>query len=520
VGTLVKTLQYGQAPADTPQLHEAFEAGLTVATAALGARHPSLVGGKPREGEGFRPEWSPIDRDLVIGEFGQATAADVDDAVAIAAAYAPAWGATDWRERVGITREAIDLMEERKAEIVAVSVLETAKNRLEAFGEVEELIGLVRLNCDQVEENDGFVYGLPGDGVSRYQEVLRPYGVWGIIAPFNFPFALAANPISAALLAGNCVVFKPAHQGALTGMLIHEIFTQAGVPAEAFHVLTGPGAVVGARIASHPDVGGVTFTGSYAVGMEIYRNRDGAPRPAICELGGKNPTLVSGRADLDKAAEGLMHGAFGFGGQKCASTSRAYVQRGVYDEFVELLRAKTDAIAIGDPREQGVYLGPAINDAAGERYEGAVAEARAVGRIVTGGERLTGGIFDRGNYVRPTIVEAPPSSWLWSKEIFVPFVVVEPYDALGDAIALANDTEFGLTAGFFSEDEEEIETFLDGIQAGVVYVNRRSSSTTGAWPGLQTFGGWKGSGTSGRSVGGRFYVAQYLREQSRTVIAS
>jgi hypothetical protein len=214
VGTLVKTLQYGQAPADTPQLHEAFEAGLTVATAALGARHPSLVGGKPREGEGFRPEWSPIDRDLVIGEFGQATAADVDDAVAIAAAYAPAWGATDWRERVGITREAIDLMEERKAEIVAVSVLETAKNRLEAFGEVEELIGLVRLNCDQVEENDGFVYGLPGDGVSRYQEVLRPYGVWGIIAPFNFPFALAANPISAALLAGNCVVFKPAHQGA------------------------------------------------------------------------------------------------------------------------------------------------------------------------------------------------------------------------------------------------------------------------------------------------------------------
>ena len=159
-------------------------------------------------------------------------------------------------------------MEQRKAEIIAVSVLETAKNRLEAFGEVEELIGLVRLNCDQVEENEGFVYGLPGDGVSRYQEVLRPYGVWGIIAPFNFPFALAANPISAALLAGNCVVFKPAHQGALTGQLIHEIFTQAGVPAEAFHVLTGPGAVVGARIASHPDVGGVTFTGSYAVGME------------------------------------------------------------------------------------------------------------------------------------------------------------------------------------------------------------------------------------------------------------
>jgi 1-pyrroline-5-carboxylate dehydrogenase len=344
--------------------------------------------------------------------------------------------------------------------------------------------------------------------------------VWGIIAPFNFPFALAANPISAALLAGNCVVFKPAHQGALTGMLIHEIFLQAGIPADAFHILTGPGAVVGARIASHPDVGGITFTGSYAVGIQINRNREGAPRPAICELGGKNPTVVSDKADLDKAAEGMMHGSFGFGGQKCASTSRAYIQRSVYEEFVDLVRSKAEDLVIGNPLEKGVYLGPLINDAAGERYEAAVAEARAVGRIVTGGERLTGGFYDRGNYVQPTIVEAPETSWLWKREIFTPFITVEPYDDLDDAIARANDTEFGLTAGFFSEDEGEIERFLDGIQAGVVYVNRRSSSTTGAWPGLQTFGGWKASGTSGRSVGGRFYVAQYMREQSRTVIAS
>jgi 1-pyrroline-5-carboxylate dehydrogenase len=316
------------------------------------------------------------------------------------------------------------------------------------------------------------------------------------------------------------VVFKPAHQGALTGHVIHEIFLQAVIPAEAFHILTGPGPVVGARIASHPGIGGVTFTGSYAVGMDIYRNRDGAPRPALCELGGKNPTVVSGKAEIDKAAEGVMHGSFGFGGQKCASTSRAYIQRAVYGDFVDALRAKAEDIVIGNPLDEGVYLGPLINDAAGERYAGAVAEAGTVGRIVAGGEKLTGEAYDRGNYVRPTIVEAPENSWLWKREIFAPFVVVEPYDDLDDAIARCNDTEFGLTAGFFSEDEGEIQRYLDGIQAGVVYVNRRSSSTTGAWPGLQTFGGWKGSGTSGRSVGGRFYVAQYLREQSQTVIAS
>ncbi len=514
------TLQYGQAPADTPALHEAFEAGLAAATAALGARHPGIVGGKPRDGEGFRPGWSPIDRDLIIGEFGQLSAADVDDAVSIAAAFAPTWGATDWRERVRITRAAIDLMEQRKAEIIAVSVLETAKNRLEAFGEVEELIGLVRLNCDQVEENEGFVYGLPGDGVSRYQEVLRPYGVWGIIAPFNFPFALAANPISAALLAGNCVVFKPAHQGALTG---HADPRDLHAGRGARRGVPHPHGSGRGRRRAHREPPGRRRCHLH----RLVRRRHGdlpqpRRRPAARDLRARRqePDGRERPADLDKAAEGLMHGSFGFGGQKCASTSRAYVQRDVYDEFVELLRAKTDEIVIGDPREQGVYLGPLINDAAGERYEGAVAEARSVGRIVTGGERLTGGIFDRGNYVRPTVVEAPSSSWLWRKEIFVPFVVVEPYDDLGDAIGRANDTEFGLTAGFFSEDEDEIETFLDGIQAGVVYVNRRSSSTTGAWPGLQTFGGWKSSGTSGRSVGGRFYVAQYLREQSRTVIAS
>ena len=192
----------------------------------------------------------------------------------------------------------------------------------------------------------------------------------------------------------------------------------------------------------------------------------------------------------------------------------------MYPEFVEQLRSMAEDIVIGDPSERGVYLGPLINDAAGDRYAAAVDEARATGTVLTGGERLTGGVHDRGNYVRPTVVEVPADSWLFKRELFTPFIAVEPYDDLGDAIAKANDTEFGLTAGFFSEDPGEIDRFLDHIEAGVVYVNRRASATTGAWPGLQTFGGWKGSGTSGRSVGGRFYVSQYMREQSRTVIAS
>ncbi|HET9671853.1 MAG TPA: aldehyde dehydrogenase family protein, partial [Actinomycetota bacterium] len=190
-----------------------------------------------------------------------------------------------------------------------------------------------------------------------------------------------------------------------------------------------------------------------------------------------------------------------------------------YDEFVSTLKKKAEAITVGNPVERGVFLGPVINEAALETFEEASEEARKNGNIVTGGQRITEGDLARGLFVEPTIVEAPEDSWIWKKELFVPFVAVAPFDALDEAIEKANDTEYGLTAGFFSEDQREIEEWLDKIQAGVVYVNRRAGSTTGAWPGVQPFGGWKGSGTTGKAGGGPYYVTQYLREQSRTVIS-
>jgi len=154
-----------------------------------------------------------------------------------------------------------------------------------------------------------------------------------------------------------------------------------------------------------------------------------------------------------------------------------------------------------------------------DTFEEAAEEARKNGNIVTGGQRITEGELGKGLFVEPTVVEAPDESWIWKKELFVPFVAVAPFDELNDAIQKANDTEYGLTAGFFSEDAAEVDEWLDRIQAGVIYVNRRAGSTTGAWPGVQPFGGWKGSGTTGKAGGGPYYVMQYLREQSRTVIA-
>jgi 1-pyrroline-5-carboxylate dehydrogenase len=235
-------------------------------------------------------------------------------------------------------------------------------------------------------------------------------------------------------------------------------------------------------------------------------------------MGGKNPAIVTRSADIDIATDGVLRSAFGFGGQKCSANSRVYVEREVYDDFVSLLKEKTEKIKVGNPIQRDVYLGPIINEPAMDTFEEAAAEAKKNGNVITGGERLTEGDLGRGLFVQPTIVEAPDDSWLWRKELFVPFVAVAPFEELQEAIDKANDTEYGLTAGFFSGDKAEIDEWLDKIHAGVVYVNRRAGATTGAWPGVQPFGGWKGSGTTGKAGGGPYYVMQYLREQSRTVI--
>jgi len=513
-------ITYATISADNEELHKAYDRGIEVARSWLGKRHPFYVNGEARQGSGTKEERSPIDHDLVVGEFAQATRQDVRDAVAAAAAFAPAWAATPWKERVALVRKAADLISERRSELAALMAMEVGKNRLEALGDVEESADLLRWNCNEMEKHEGFItpmqsMGSPGE----YVDVLRPYGVWAVISPFNFPMALAAGPSSGALVAGNCVVFKPAHLGAFTGLKLYEVYRDAGVPPAAFQFLSGPGSVVGEELVNHPEVDGITFTGSYEVGMGIYKGfAKDFPKPVICEMGGKNPAVVTEKADLDKATDGVLRSAFGYGGQKCSANSRVYVQRNVYDEFVRLLKEKTEKIRIGDPLEKDVYLGPVIDDNAVTTFEEASAEAKKNGNVVIGGDLLKEGDLARGNFVQPTVVEVPLDSWIWKRELFVPFVSVAPFDDLDEALRLANDTEYGLTAGFYSEDRSEIQRFLDTIEAGVVYVNRRAGATTGAWPGVQPFGGWKGSGTSGKAGGGPYYVQQYLREQSRTVI--
>jgi 1-pyrroline-5-carboxylate dehydrogenase len=237
-------------------------------------------------------------------------------------------------------------------------------------------------------------------------------------------------------------------------------------------------------------------------------------------MGGKNPAIVTRSADLDEAAEGVMRSAFGFDGQKCSANSRVYVDKSVAKGFIDKLVERTEKLAVGDPTDRENWMGPVINERALRKFTDAVAEAqRDGGKIEVGGQVLSADGTERGFFPTPTVVSGLPLDHrLFRDELFVPFVVVGEVDSLDEALEEANATPYGLTAGIFTRDDAEIRVFLDRIQAGVVYVNRRAGATTGAWPGIQSFGGWKGSGSSGKNGLGPYYVQQFMREQSQTVM--
>ncbi len=515
-------ITYATLRADNEELHALYEAGAERARARLGQYHRNLIGGAERDGDGTFEVRSPIDTELLVGTFAKGTRQDVRDAIAAARRAQPAWAATPAPERLAIIRRAAELLSERQMEYGGLMAYEVGKTRLEALGEVEEAADLLRYYSQTFEDNAGFDHpmGNLGDSTVHTRSILRPHGVFAVISPFNFPMALAAGPTSAALIAGNTVVFKPATVGSMDGVALVEAYRDAGIPDGVINLVMGPGDTVGQELQENPGIDGIVFTGSYEVGFRLFKSFSTVfPKPCIVEMGGKNPAIVSRKADLEEAAEGIVRSAFGFGGQKCSANSRVYVERPVHDELVRLLVQKTEQLVVGDPLPRETFLGPIIDGRAVARYEEAVSEARRDGRVFIGGERLTDRGMERGFYVEPTIVGGLPADHrLFQDELFVPFTAVHAVDSLDDAIARSNDSIYGLTAGVFSEDPEEVRSFLDRIEAGVLYVNRRAGATTGAWPGIQPFGGWKGSGSTGKAGLGMYYVAQFLREQSQTIV--
>ncbi len=503
-----------------PLLHEYFEEDVAELKANLGGTYDMSIDGEWTAGDGTFENRSPINTDWLLGNFAQASDAHVDQAVAAAKAAFPGWRDTPWQERADLLNRVADLISERLFEISAAVSMEVGKNRLEAIGDVEEAADLIRYCVDAIRDNKGFDRQLLSETDQHFnRSVLKPYGVWGVIGPFNFPAALAGGPSGAALTAGNTVVLKPAAEGSLTAHMIAQCMADAGLPKGVFNVVFG-GDEPGKALTANPDLAGLTFTGSYDVGMSIIKNFSTAAgyyRPVIAEMGGKNPTIVSAKADLDKAALGVMRSAFGLTGQKCSACSRVFVDASVKDAFVDKLIDLTAEIEVGDPTAVETYMGPIISADAYAAYKGYVDEMRA-GDIRIGGRTLEQG---NGYFVAPTVVtDLPDDHRLWQHEMFAPILAVRAVESTDEAMQLANDVALGLTAGMYSEDPDEVEQFLDTVEAGVLYVNRATGSTTGAWPGYQSFGGWKGSTGSGKASGSWYYLQQYMREQSHTIIGS
>ena len=236
-------------------------------------------------------------------------------------------------------------------------------------------------------------------------------------------------------------------------------------------------------------------------------------------MGGKNPCYVTGSATLDDAVSGLVRSAYGLQGQKCSACSVAFLHDDIHDDAVARLRDAANAVKIGDPAERDVFMGPLINDTSLDRFLNAVQEAKAAGATVHGGERLSGGIYDHGCYVSPALVTGlPDDHWLHREELFAPFLTVRRFSDLAEAITRGNAVQFGLTAGIYTGDQSELDLFLNRAAAGALYANRPSGATTGAWPGTQTFCGWKGSGTGSKGGLGAWYLPQFMREQSHTIM--
>lgn len=502
----------------TDAFHEEFEKSVEQIKNNFNKEYPLIINGKEIFSKIQFEVKSPCDTSIIVARFPKATVDDTNNAIKSAKHAFSEWSNTPYQTRAKIFKECADMFSKQKFLLSAIMSFENGKTRIEAMGDVDEAIDFMRFYAYQLEINEGFLKETEHPNPKeKTRTILKPYGVWGIIAPFNFPSAIAIGMTVGALITGNTAILKPASDTPLSSYeFVKAIYKK--LPAGAINFVTGPGSVVGKTLIESQDVDGIAFTGSREVGMSGYKTfTKNETKPFISEMGGKNPTIVTKHANLEKASEGVVRAAFGYGGQKCSACSRVYVQKEIADKFIEKLIEKTKSLKIGLPWKKDVFLGPVINENAKKKFESAVALAKKDGEILVGGKILDDPQLQNGFYVTPTIVKKLPRDHkLMKDELFLPFLCIDQFDNFDEAIDLANQSEYGLTAGIFSEDQKQVDDFFNKIQAGTVYANRAASATTAALVRSQPFVGWKHSGTTGKGAGGENYLQQFMRAQTQT----
>ena len=485
----------------------------------FGKKYPAIINGKQIFSDETFDVKSPSDTRIVLGTFPKLTVSQISDAVFAAKNAFAKWSNMPYLDRTKIFKQTADEFSKNKFELAAWMSFENGKTRIEAINDIDEAIDFMRFYSDILEKNEGFCKETNHPNPhEKTRTMLKPYGVWGIIAPFNFPSAIAIGMTTGALLTGNTAVLKPSNATPLSSFFFVKIIIDK-LPKGVINFVTGDGSTVGRAIIENRDVEGIAFTGSYDVGMSSLKKfTKDSSKPFIAEMGGKNPVIVTKSANLDKASEGVMRAAFGFAGQKCSACSRVYVQKEIVKEFIEKITSKSKSLKIGMPWSRDTFLGPVINNDAIVKFEDAINLAKKDGKIILGGEKIKHLGYEHGYFVQPTIVtDLPQDHILETEELFLPFLCIRTFDNFDEAIKLSNKTEYGLTAGIFSEDKKQIEEFFEKIQAGTVYANRASSATTAALVQSQPFVGWKHSGSTGKGAGGENYLQQFMRAQTQTL---
>lgn len=441
---------------------------------------------------------NPANRDEVVAAFAASGGDEVDAAITAAAEAAESWRRTSPIARANILYQASNILAARVAGVGRDLTREEGKTLKEGIGETGRAVQILRYYAGEAQQPTGEHY--PSANINTLLYTMHePLGVVGIITPWNFPIAIPAWKIAPALAYGNTVVIKPASQAPLSSFHLAEALIEAGLPAGVLNVVTGGGEEVGSRIAADDRVVGVSFTGSNAVGTQMREVVSARGGKIQLEMGGKNPAIVLADADFDQAIQHVINGAMMSTGQKCTATSRAIVERSLADQFTETLAARIGALKVGDPLADDTQIGPLIDDRAADRVAGEVSKARESGvELLVGGGRLSDEGRDRGAFVAPTLFSnVDPESRLGQEELFGPVLGVIPVDEVDEAIAVANQVRFGLSASIFTRDLGKALKFVQGIQAGIVHVN---SETAGAEPQVP-FGGMKGSSSYSREQG-------------------
>lgn len=492
---------------------ELYEAGLKEAESYLHKEYPNLANGEIKEEQKIK-DVSPIDG-KEIATFQMSSAETVERTLELLQSSYRTWYDLGYVERARILLKAADIMSGKKFLISALLAHENGKNRYEAMGDVDEAIDFMRYYALNLIENQGFTK-FTGKGYKNEESlsIMKPYGVFAVIPPFNF-YSITIGMTVGPLVVGNAVVLKPSSDIPLSSYLGIRILHEAGVPKNVLAFLSGSGRVVGKKLSESDVVSGFVFTGSRDVGMSLYRKAtEKRPRVVVTEMGGKDAIIVSEKADISKAVEGVARAAFGYSGQKCSACSLAYVMESVYDKFVPLLTERVSKMNVGDPRKKDVFVNPVVNMEAFEKYKSLIPRIEKEGKIAYGGK--TKG--ENGYYVEPTIVtDLSEDSFVLKEELFLPILAIVKVRSLDEAIAKVNSSEYGLTGGIFTEDIREIEHYFATADVGVIYANRTSGGSTGAMVGSQPFVGWKMSGISGKGTGSFYYLQQFLREQSQTI---